>query len=1362
MRNFTGVNPNRPMKYGPILPLLIMLAACTANPDTSVTPSGGETVVADRLSNQKVNAFAEDADGHIWIATGRGLNQFSVHEYHQYFATDDTLGLPDNQVNAVFLDKKGALWAGTDDGVAFRKEDGRFHRVDILGDRRNVNRFWETADGRILMSNSSALYLYEGNAGHFRPVIRDLGAFSFPYSVLDGNLLWVVTDGGTSLKCYNADDFSLAASYGTPHIVYHIINAGNGEYWMAGMGRLSIFDARSRTWKELPAPIRNEPRLISGDIDILYPVDQQTLLLNVIGKGMFCYFRASGRVLFQDDAGFPFDVPDSEIRSIFQDSRQNLWFGTTDQGYTVSYHYKNQFNSNKFLTSAFDRKTVTSLCLDKSGRLWITTLRDGLWVYDLEGKVLRSVDVSSLFDNPNIGYIRCTKVFCDSEGDLWLLFTDKYQVFRTRFDGKRFQVLGTAIVMNPLAIAEDERGSIWIGGAGTHLLRYDKAGPAVTPVPLSDPPVWTVVEDLVASAAGRIVVATSGQPLLNLNTNTDEVEPLPLREGEQKAIVRRSVLITTSLLKDSAGDLWAGTVANGLLRHDHKTGATVSVNGVPCQDICSIEEDRQGNIWVSTMNGLGKYDRTVDRFVNYFEADGIGGNQFSERASCILPDGTLVFGGTHGLTWFNPLDVPQKRQVPLVFEHLKIHNTLVEPSEDGPIDRELRAGPDILIRNDQNAFSISFAALDYSEQERTHYFYMMEGFDRDWVDAGNNHEAYYANLPAGKYRFKVRITNNNQSIVETEKALNVKVLPPWYGTWWARLLFALAGLVLIGMGWTFYRHIRRVRRQAAAHIREVRRERERAEQEKEQEQRLNKIQMNYFANVAHEFRTPLTMIAGPVSQLAASEGVRGQDRQLVGIIQRSSTWMLSLVNQLLDFNRIGNKKLQLKVAKGDIVAPLAGIADLFRFNAGSKGIELATYGLEDSFTMWADVDKVQKVVMNLMSNAMKFTPSGGRVTLAFDVVPRDEAAAAFPLTEADTDSQYAKISVSDTGCGIPEGQLEKIFERFYQADNQGDTQGSGIGLFYARVLAGLHHGYIKAANRPEGGAEFTVILPVSASSYTEDERSEIQPVYDIPVPTDEVPAGTVETGSRKRIAVVDDDIDIANYVKVLLGQSYNVSVYFDAASALKGMQDEVPDLVVSDVVMPGMSGYELCEAIKGDLQLSHIPVILVTAKVAVENQVQGLGVGADAYVTKPFQPAYLLALVKSLLENREKLHRQLGSVTTTEEIAPEALSPRDAAFMKELYELMEKELANVDLDITRITEMMKISRTKFYYKVKGLTGENPSVFFKRYKLNRAADLLKEGRHNMSEIAYMTGFNTLSHFSTSFKKQFGVPPSEYVG
>ncbi|MBR5255976.1 MAG: hybrid sensor histidine kinase/response regulator, partial [Bacteroidales bacterium] len=892
-----------------LLGALLLLSACTGRKDTGVPASTeGSVLISDRLSNQRVNSFAEDADGHIWIATARGLDKYSVHEYHQYFCADDTLGLPDNQVNSVFFSKKGQLWAGTADGVGIRTDEGRFTRIPVLGDGRNVNRFWETADGRLLMSNSSTLFLYDEDEKLFRPAIRDLNAFSFPYSVMDGNLLWIVSGGGTVLNCYNIDDFTQVDSYPTPHVVYHMVNAGNGEYWMSGMGQLSIFDARTRSWKELPEAVRNEPRLMRGDIDILYPVDAQTILLNVIGKGMFCYNRGTEKILHQDDAGFPFEVPDSEIRTIFQDSRQNLWFGTSDQGYTVSYHYKDQFNSNKFLTSAFARKTVTSLCQDNQNRLWITTLKDGLWKYDLDRKELQSVDVSYLVPDANVGYNRCSKVFCDSAGELWLVFTNKYLVFRTRYDGKTFQVQDILSLINPMAIEEDERGRIWIGGSITTLLCYDKTDRSRKFVPLTDPVQGNFVQDLCLSEPGRLVAALSGLPLYEINTYTDEVIALELTEEERAACVKRSILIGTSLLKDSSGDLWAGTTANGLIRHFKKENTTAPVEGAPCPDICSIEEDRQGNIWVSTMNGLGKYDRTIGKFVNYFEADGIGGNQFTDRASCILPDGTLVFGGTHGLTWFNPLDVPQKRSVPLVFEDLKIHNTLVAPGPDSPIATELRENPDVRIRDDQNAFSISFAALDYSEHERTHYFYMMDGYDPDWVDAGNNHEAYYSNLPAGNYKFRVRITNNNQSIVETEKSLNVKVLPPWYGAWWAWILYTLAGAVILGSLWTLIRRIRRVRKDAARRIYEARRERERVEKEKEQERRLSKIQMNYFANVAHEFRTPLTMIAGPVSQLASSEDIKGQDRKLVGIIQRSSTWMLSLVNQLLDFNRIGDKK----------------------------------------------------------------------------------------------------------------------------------------------------------------------------------------------------------------------------------------------------------------------------------------------------------------------------------------------------------------------------------------------------------------------------------------------------------------------
>ena len=337
------------MRHRLLYSLFILLALTGCRNRIAPVPAGDASlVVSDRISNQRVNAFAEDGDGHIWIATARGLNKYTVNDYHQYFCADDTLGLPDNQVNSVFYSKKGQLWVGTADGIAIRTDEGRFSRIPVLGDGRNVNRFWETSDGRILTSNSAALYLFDEEANRFRPVIRDLNAFSFPYSVMDGNLLWIVSAGGTVLNCYNTDDFSLVASYPTPHLIYHIIDAGNGEYWMSGMGQLSIFDVRNRTWKELPAAIRNEAGLMQGDIDILYPVDASTILLNVIGKGMYCYNRGSERILFQDDAGFPFEVPDSEIRAIFQDSRQNLWFGTSDHGYTVSYHYKDQFNSNKF------------------------------------------------------------------------------------------------------------------------------------------------------------------------------------------------------------------------------------------------------------------------------------------------------------------------------------------------------------------------------------------------------------------------------------------------------------------------------------------------------------------------------------------------------------------------------------------------------------------------------------------------------------------------------------------------------------------------------------------------------------------------------------------------------------------------------------------------------------------------------------------------------------------------------------------------------------------------------------------------------------------------------------------------------
>ncbi len=1343
---------------------LFLLGACQYNGTDFPTPAPGSVVIADRISNQRVNAFTEDRNGHIWMATQRGLNRYDGAEFQQFFSTDDARGLPDNQISDVHALPDGRIWATTRLGAVVSTLEGDFHRVKAETPDSNLGQILETRSGKFLFSNGNSLLAYIPEEDLLRPVIRELNAFGAQALALDReDRLWVISAGGFRLNCYNTEDFSLQSSTPISFQAYHLCDAQDGTLWLTGMGQLGILKADSLQWQPIPGPLLAQKKVSGGDIDLMFAPSGDEMLLSVIGQGFFLYRKKIGRVLPQDDEDFPYTLPEAEIRTLFKDSRGNLWAGTTDKGFGISHAVKSQFGQNRPLVQAFKGKTVTSVCPDKAGNLWVSTLQDGLWCFQLQGKTARKVSVEHLFDNIGVGYIRTTRIFCDSNGNLWLLFMDKGQVTECRWDGQQLRPLHSFIIFYPMSIAEDDQKNIWIGTYGTSLARFDRKTGEISYVNVAQENTWTYVPELLLKEAGRLEACCYNQPPAEVNTYTMEVKKISISETDKGATIRRAMMVPNRLVKDSKGDLWLGTVSNGLIFCDEQSGRKQSVEGLPCPDVCSIEEDRQGNIWVSTMNGLARYDRTTGRFVHFREADGTGGDQYSERASCVLPDGTLVFGGTHGLTCFNPLDAPAKRSIPLVFETLSIHNQLVKPAPDGPIGQVMSMKPEVTIRHNQNAFDISFAALDYSEFEQIRYAYMLEGFDKDWVKIETRHDAYFANVPAGKYTLKVKIANGSHSITETEESLNIRVLPPWYRSIWAIILWNLLGWAFLGSVYLLIRHIHRVRKDAARRIREVRREREKAEEAERAEKELNKIQQNYFANVAHEFRTPLTMIAGPAQQLSQAEDIQGQNKKLVDIIHRNATWLLSLVNQLLDFNRIGNSKLQMKVAHLDIVQPLRDTADLFGFNARTKGIELNTYGLEDPFPMWADADKVQKIVMNLLSNALKFTPSGGRVFLSFDVLNRADAARRFPLTEADQDTQWACISVADSGPGIPEDQLEKIFERYYQSEAGKKSYGSGIGLYYARVLCSLHHGYIKAWNRPEGGALFSLAIPVNEASYTEDERTtQVPQLQTRQLAQDITEENAEEEANKKHVVVIDDDIDIANYLKVMLKPHYKVTLYYDGDSALKGMAQDAPDLIISDVVMPGMDGYELCSHIKADLQLSHIPVVLVTAKVAVENQVEGLDKGADAYVTKPFQPAYLLALVKSLLENREKLRRQLGSVTTTEEIAPEALSPRDAAFMKELYELMEKELANADLDIVRMTEMMKISRTKFYYKVKGLTGDNPSVFFKRYKLNRAADLLKEGKYNMSEIAWMTGFNTLSHFSTSFKKQFGVPPSEYAG
>lgn len=1331
-----------------LLSVLSVFLSCKDkdNADARIIDEEQNDVISDKISNHKILSFAEDQQGHVWIGTFRGLNKYDGQEYHQYFCTNDTMGLPDNQVRQVFKDSKNRLWILTVGGICLYTEKDKFQRITIPVQNTNLQKIVEDGKGRIFIDNYETLLLYDEKGEKFIEPIRNFNPkHLYIRTFIDrNNTLWITNPFG--IQAYDATTFKLKRNVTTPIFHLYSFMQSNGYLWLAYNNDITVYDTKSNKFLPLPPSITSNKDLSKANVYYMYQY-KRYLLFCTENHGMFCYDSVNGKVMHQNEQGFPFEAPDFFVTTMFTDSQQNLWIGSDGQGYVVRYHYKDRFNNNAFLTTSFKGKSVKSLTLDKHHRLWILTGYKEIYVYDFIRKDIKKMDLGNIYAN---------YVYADENGDLWVTMFNG-DVMRYAYDGTSLRLKRKYYMVMARFVVQDKFGTIWISTSGGSVYAMKKGEKDFTLQQIN----WksySFIPCLLPTNNGDILVMSHNNPIKMLNEQTFRVSDFPISKQDKDTCIRRSVYIPVDAMQDHAGNIWFGTITNGLLQYNQKTMRLKPISGTHCSDISSIEEDNHGNIWISTLFGLCRYNPMSKEMNNYFVSDGIGGNEFSERASVKLPDGNLVFGGSHGLTYFNPVDVNVKKNIPLMFEYLRVHNKLVMPGEGGCIDKQLSLRPDVHLKHNQNSFSISFAALDYCEYERVHYFYKMEGVNSDWVDAFDNREAYYSNLPAGTYTFKVRITNNDKSKVENESDIKIIVRPaPWL-SWYAKLLY----LIIIILILTAVYRVWNKNREAKLKVKL-------AEQKQKQEQHINEMNMNFFANVSHEFRTPLTMISGSIEQLENSESLSDRDRNLLSIVHRSVKRMINLVNQLLDFNKLDNDTLKLQVSQTDIIGAIKNLTDVFVVNAEDKNITFRIYGIEDNFLMWLDEDKFYKMAGNLLSNAMKFTPEGGKVIASFDVITREDAAKLFMLTDKDVDSQYAKITVANTGIDIPVPMREKIFERYYQMSNHDKGRynwGTGIGLYYARQLAILHHGYMKTDVLPddEHGAAFIFILPINDVSYSDDERLKRTDKQ-----TDAFPIASAvkikrdikETADeRQKILVVDDDTEIAHYLSTLLAPYYNVICRFDADSAVKAAYNENPDVILSDVIMPGKDGYQMCREMKNDSQLCHIPVILVTAKATTENQVEGLNCGADAYVTKPFEPSYLLALIQSQLKNRENIRKMLSSNTNTDNLDESSLLPQDNAFMTKLFEVMETELSNSELDVSKITVILGVSRTKFYYKIKGLTGENPGVFFKTYKLNRAAELISDGKYTVSEVSDITGFSTLSHFSKSFKKQFGVSPSEY--
>ena len=882
------------MRILSFLSFLFLLLSCGKTEKNLLTDTERQSpLVTNDISNQQITAFGEDEKGHVWIGTFRGLNKFSVNEYHQYFCTDDSLDIPDNHIQDIFLDSKKRLWISTVNGICLYTDEDNFKNIRLSGGNKNGIRISESSKGKILLTTMSNICLYDSLEERFDPVVYDFDTSYVFNSFLDAqDNCWVITS--KELRCYSLSDYRRTFSTACDEFCRSAYLLENGELWIAGNQSISIFDVRQRKYVALPEAIALHPVLSHVPVDYIYPYENGVLLCTQ-RKGIFYYNRTTKTVIHQGENGFPFEVPNFKISRMFSDSQGNLWIGSVDQGYVVHYRYKKLFNNNSYLSSFFKDKSVISLSADKKRNLWIATLMDGIYVYQFADQRLERIEHHELFSGNKESTAYINQVYVSKVDETVWMTTTSGEVLRCSYENGDFRVNERYPVVMPMSIVEDEKQTIWVGSASRFLCILPKGDKSFHTLPVFNG--YTFIPGLLPVGDGNMLVAAFNEPLELLSSDGKQYG-FNMNKQDFERCIRRSVFIPTDLYKDSYGHIWIGTVSNGLMCYSPESGKVTSLPGTACTDISSIEEDKQGNLWISTLYGLSKYMPQTGKLVNYYEADGLGGNQFYDRASCQLDDGTLVFGGTHGLTIFQPTDMRVRHHIPLLFEDIKIHNVLVRPGKGACIDRHLSYNPDINLKYDQNGFSISFAALDYSESERMHYYYKLDGFDQYWIDAHNNKEAYYANLPAGSYTFRVKITRNDQSTIVGENAIRVIMHPAPWATWWAYCCYLIVGIAILGF---FIRDVKRIRAEKQAALL--------AERAKEQEQFINKMNMSFFANISHEFRTPLTMIAGPVSLLYSSPDITGNNKNLLRIVQRSVNRMLRLVNQMLDFNKLENDTL---------------------------------------------------------------------------------------------------------------------------------------------------------------------------------------------------------------------------------------------------------------------------------------------------------------------------------------------------------------------------------------------------------------------------------------------------------------------
>jgi signal transduction histidine kinase/ligand-binding sensor domain-containing protein/DNA-binding response OmpR family regulator len=1326
---------------------------------SKVTPEGGVTY-------NSILCIAEDELGFIWFGSNDGLFRFNTVDIKRYsHFQNDPKSIPTNRINHIYKDLTDNLWIATENGLCvYNRVEDNFNSLstkDQFGNfiGKNIHSFFQDKDsiywfadergvGTINMETNKAFYLNIENKGEGVHLV----------SLDEKGTIWVFFDDGEIYFKTNGSNTFQYFSKVMPYSIRSVL-IDDEHVWIAYIsnGLLCLNkDGSQNTYYSSKEKGLNA-----------LPSDQVRCMIKD-ENGQIWVGTYNGIVILEDckvtsiiNENKYSELPNHSIWSMFIDSQKNTWIGTYQGGLCFHSKYNNSFfhYTQSAPMSSLSYNVVSSFVQTPDKKQLIIGTEDGnLNYFNPQTNKFTKVDVT--YGTTNVGSVKSLEY--DKNGTLWV-GTYGYGVLYQEKAGKKFKSLPFPFEtgIQALDMLATETG-IWVSNYPLGIYFYDfrhKTFKEYKHNPLdinsiSDDNVRQILED----KNGDIWFATrNGLNLLKQGSN-DFIHYFH-QENNPRSL---SSNIIYSMLEDKDGYLWLGTNGQGLDRFDPKTGTAEHFtmrNGLPGNEIFSVLKDNNDLLWITTNQGLCMFNPKTKEVRPFVSANGIQNNRFNPNASIAGSNGELYFGGTNGFIRFMPQEMNTNLIPPTTtITQLFVNNKEILPEEkDGILDEIISKTKYLKLNYKQNSISFSFVSNNYIDSEKNIFKYRLLGFNNEWTETSFDRRATFTNVPPDNYIFEVKSANNDGIWNEVPTQLHIRIIPPLWKRWYAYLFYFILLVLLIVYLRNQILHRQKLKNEIA--MGKIR---------SENEEHLHQMKLQFFTNISHEFRTPLTLIQGPVERMINSENLSESFLHQMSLVKNNTDRLLRLVNQFLDFRKIESGMVKLKPVNSDIVPFCKNVYSCFQEHAKHRSFDFTFNADITSLKMDFDPDKLDKILFNILSNAFKYSSDGGRISMNLSTSLNEDVnmyESTYAVGEP-IEGESLIISISDSGKGITKDNISQIFDRFYQISH-GNQQGTGIGLSLSKNYILLHKGWLSVKTLEGKGSVFSICLPqFQEGTLTRKQPGDSDLLYPVDFTLEQnssINKNNLKDNTQNQealILIVEDNIELLNYLGDLLQNHFRVSKARNGKEASAQVHSLFPDLIISDVMMPEMDGIELCGIVKNDIRTSHIPVILLTALDTVADRISGLHSGADAYISKPFNDDLLVVQVNNLLDSRKSLRESFGSEKEVWKDKFQGLEMDKKLILKAIA-VVEENLSNFDFSVENLASNLNFSRTHLHRKLKSITNQSATEFIRNIRLKHAVKLMQKGNHKVNEIGYAVGFNSHNYFTKSFKKQYGKSPSDFI-